>query len=219
MQTNWFATQFLGRGSYFQSMLSSFGNSGFLSGMLENFYFRLVEMGELIFNFPLSKFASLETFFLLIGLLGWLVLFFGFILLMKDGWIPLVLYTFFYIGLMGIWPFGDARFWIPLLPIFILSGLAVYKFTAGHFIWVRVIFKAWMCIYLVCGFASLFFSTQISMSGIRISEFYGDENTRMTYRMAFNNGLDVEPEKVHAGKVKILRLLEPLAQTRLQTSD
>jgi hypothetical protein len=45
-----------------------------------------------------------------------------------------------------------------------------------------------------------------------VGEFFGDESTRMTYREAFQNGLPVESELVHSGKVRILKIFEPLSK-------
>ena len=213
-QTEWFASQFLAKGSYFQSMLGYFERQGVFGFFGSNLGFRLREMGEIALNFPENKLAFLSPAFYLAGLAAWGLVGWGCISLVKRGFLPLVAYLFFYLGLMMLWPYYDTRFWIPLLPVF---SLAVWGWLAGLSLKGK---KVWLCVlgvlgcHILLGIVALAFSTRISLAGDRVSEYFGEETTRMTYREALRNGLPVEAGLVHPGKVRILQVFEPLTKSQ-----
>lgn len=112
-----------------------------------------------------------------------------------------------------IWPYYKTRFWIPLLPVF---SLAVWGWLA-NVVRNRKRLRLGVAFVLAChillGFAALAFSTRISLAGVRVSEYFGEETTRMTYRKALGNRLPGDAALVHAGKVRILQVFEPMAQS------
>jgi hypothetical protein len=119
---------------------------------------------------------------------------------------PVVAYMIAYFCLMMAWPYYDTRFWIPLLPIFALAvwGLLADLSTNNKAFrrYLTVIFAG----YILLGLLALVFSSRISLSGPMVSEYFGEETTRMTYREALQNGLPVEAKLVHPGKVEIIKL-------------
>jgi hypothetical protein len=211
-QTEWFASQFLANGSYFQSMLGYFERQGVFGFFLRNFGFRLREMGEIALNFPENKVAFLSPAFYLFGLAAWVLVAVGCIGFVKRGFLPLVAYLFFYLGLMMLWPYYDTRFWIPLLPVFSLAVWGWLEDLSLKGKKVRLCVLGVLGCHILLGFMALAFSTRISLAGDRVSEYFGEETTRMTYREALRNGLPVEAGLVHPGKVRILQVFEPLAQ-------
>ena len=213
LQTEWFASQFLAKGSYFQSMLGYFERQGVFGFLGSNLGFRLREMGEIALNFPENKLAFLSPAFYLAGLAAWGFVGLGCISLVKRGFLPLVAYLFFYLGLMMLWPYYDTRFWIPLLPVF---SLAVWGWLAGLSLKgkkVRLFVLGVLGCHILLGIVALAFSTRISLAGDRVGEYFGEETTRMTYREALRNGLPGDAALVHAGKVRILQVFEPMAQS------
>jgi hypothetical protein len=212
-QTEWFVSQFLAEGSYFQSMVGYFDRQGMLGFFGRNLGFRLREMGEIALNFPENKLTFLSPAFYLAGLAAWGFVGLGCICLVKRGFLPLVVYVVFYLGLMILWPYYDTRFWIPLLPIF---SLAVWSWLEDSAVNRKPVRFCVLCI-LVChiflGFVAQAFSTRISLAGDNVSEYFGEESTRMTYREALRNGFPVDAELVHPGKLLILRVFEPMAKT------
>lgn len=213
-QTDWFDSQFLVKGSYFQSMLGYFERQGVFGFFGSNLGFRLREMGEIALNFPENKLAFLSPAFYLAGLAAWGLVVLGCISFVKRGFLPLVAYLFFYLGLMMLWPYYDTRFWIPLLPVF---SLALWGWLAGLSLKgkkVRLCVLGVLGCHILLGIVALAFSTRISLAGDRVSEYFGEETTRMTYREALRNGLPVEAGLVHPGKVRILQVFEPLTKSQ-----
>ena len=213
-QTEWFASQFLAKGSYFQSMLGYFERQGVFVFFGSNLGFRLREMGEIALNFPENKVAFLSPAFYLAGLAAWGFVGLGCISLVKRGFLPLVAYLFFYLGLMMLWPYYDTRFWIPLLPIF---SLAVWGWLADLSLEgkkVRLFVLGALGCHILLGIVALAVSTRISLAGDQVSEYFGEETTCMTYREALKNRLPVEAKHVHPGKVRILQIFEPMAKER-----
>jgi hypothetical protein len=211
-QTEWFASQFLAKGSYFQSMLGYFERQGVFGFFGSNLGFRLQEMGEIALNFPENKLAFLSPAFYLVGLLAWVLVGLGCIRLVKRGFLPLVAYLFFYLGLMMLWPYYDTRFWIPLLPVFALAVWGLLAEVALDRKLLRLGVAGVLACHILLGFLALAFSTRISLAGDRVSEYFGEETTRMTYREALRNGLPVEAGLVHPGKIRILQIFEPLTK-------
>ena len=211
LQTEWFASQFLATGSYFQSMLGYFERQGVFGFFGSNLGFRLREMGEIALNFPENKVAFMSPAFYLAGLAAWGLVALGSIRLVKRGFLPLVTYLFFYLGLMMLWPYYDTRFWIPLLPVF---ALAVSSWLADSLKekTVRYCVLVVLGCQILLGIGALAFSTRTSLAGDRVSEYFGEATTKMTYRQALQNGLPVEAELVHPGKVRILQVFEPMAK-------
>ena len=206
VQTDWFASQFLAKGSYFQSMIGYFERQGIIGFFGSNFGFRLLEMGEIAMNFPENKTPDARPLFYAIGMTGWVCVAIGAVWLLRRGMMPVVAYMIAYFGLMMAWPYYDTRFWIPLLPIFALAvwGLLADLSTNNKAfrLYLTVIFAG----YILLGLLALVFSSRISLSGPMVSEYFGEETTRMTYREALQNGLPVEAKLVHPGKVEIIKL-------------
>lgn len=214
-QTEWFDSQFLAKGSYFQSMLGYFERQGVFGFFGSNLGFRLREMGEIALNFPENKLAFLSPAFYLAGLAVWGFVGLGCISLVKRGFLPLVAYLFFYLGLMMLWPYYDTRFWIPLLPVFALAAWCWLADLSLKGKAVRFCVFAVLVCHIFLGIVALAFSTRISMAGDRVSEYFGEETTQMTYREALRNGLPVEVGLVHPGKVRILQVFESMAKQNL----
>lgn len=206
VQTDWFASQFLAKGSYFQSMIGYFERQGIIGFFVSNFGFRLLEMGEIAMNFPENKIPDASPLFYAIGLAGWVCVAIGAVWLLRRGMMPLVAYMIAYICLMIAWPYYDTRFWIPLLPIFALAvwgGLVDLSTNNKAF---RRCLTGIFAGYILLGLLALVFSSRISLSGPMVSEYFGEETTRMTYREALQNGLPVEAKLVHPGKVEIIKI-------------
>ena len=192
-------------------MLGYFERQGVFGFFGSNLGFRLREMGEIALNFPENKVAFMSPAFYLAGLAAWGLVALGSIRLVKRGSLPLVAYLFFYLGLMMLWPYYDTRFWIPLLPVF---ALAVWGWLADSLKEKTVRFCVLIVLgcHILLGIVALAFSTRISLAGDRVSEFFGEATTKITYRQALQNGLPVEAELVHPGKVRILQVFEPMAK-------
>lgn len=215
IQNDWFVSQFLAKGSYFKSMLGYFDRLGALGVFNQNLEFRVREMGEIVLNFPENKALILRPAYYLAGSAGWALIAAGSIWLWRRKFFPIVAYLIFYLVLMMMWPSYDARFWIPLLPIFSLAVWGWLSELTPNRKLIRFGCLAVMGCHILIGLVALSFSTRISFSGKNMSEYFGEKSTQMTYREAFRNGLPVEAELVHPGKVRILQVFEPMAKQNL----
>lgn len=212
LRSEWFSSQFLATGSYFQTMLGNFEQQGMLGFLLRNLGFRVLEMGEIALNCPESKALVGRPAFYLAGVAGWVLVAVGCVWLCKRNFLPLVAYMVFYFCLMVTWPHYDTRFWIPVLPVFSIALWGWLSDVARDRKLVRLGAAGALGGHILLGLLALSFSTRISVAGDRVSEFFGEETTRMTYREALQNGLPVDAALVHAGKVRILRVFEPMAR-------
>ena len=175
---------FISKTQYFAEMKSVYFQDGVSGRLLKNLIGHTTEIGEIAINVPAAKAPALMKPIIplagvpLIGLICrgvWLRR-------RVFGVLEIVLLT--YGSLIFVWPWVDARFWLPALPL--LTGFAavalvdaaktqIFKFTEiALFVW-----------FVAAGLAALTYSTRISWSGNRFAEVYGDGSLRPTYRAAF----------------------------------
>ena len=169
--------------------------------VLQILSYRLTELGELLGNLPLSKMSTkLHIMVPWIGLLLFLLTLFG--LATKRRKIsPTEVFLVCYMGILFAWPYYDARFWLPVIPLLIAySVLAVksLRFPKG-------VLTIYCIFFATLGFLAIAYSTRISFAGSKFPDRYGDGNLRPTYCAAFQSCRDGgDPNKVDA---KVLRLL------------
>jgi hypothetical protein len=169
--------------------------------VLQILSYRLTELGELLGNFPLSKMPTkLHVMVPWIGLLLFLLTIFG--LATKRRKIsPTEVFLVCYLGILFVWPYYDARFWLPVIPLLIAySVLAVksLRFPKG-------VVTIYCIVFATLGFVAIAYSTRISFAGSKFPDRYGDGNLRATYCAALRPCGDCgDPNKVDA---KVLRLL------------
>jgi hypothetical protein len=169
--------------------------------VLQILSYRLTELGELLSNFPLSKMPTkLHVMVPWIGLLLFLLTLFG--LATKRRKIsPTEVFLVCYMGILFAWPYYDARFWLPVIPLLTAySVLAVknLRFPKG-------VVTIYCIVFATLGFVAIAYSTRISFAGSKFPDRYGDGYLRPTYCAAFQTCPDGgDPNKVNA---KVLRLL------------
>jgi hypothetical protein len=163
--------------------------------------YRLNELGELFVNFPTSK-APTEFHFMVpwIGLPLFLLTLFG-VATKRREISPTEVYFICYVAILFAWPYHDARFWLPVIPLLIAySILAVRRLELPT----RVV--AIYCIaFATLGLIAIAYTTRISFAGPTFPDKYGDGQLRPTYCAAFQSC----ERKWDAGKVdnRVLRLL------------
>jgi hypothetical protein len=211
-ETGWYESQFMRRGSYFRSLLTSVQRESIVAFFLQNIRYRVLEFGEVFSNVPSSKAAQLLPIQYLVGLMAWCVVLNGAWLLFRTRRLLfLPLYFLSYVAVMLMWPSYDARFWLPLLPVLAVMLLTGADGLVSRWPAVRFASQSYLVGFLVLGIVAILFSTRISLSGKEFSDLYGDGTARMTYRFAFRNGKDVDMSQVSEGQVRLLRIFEPLA--------
>ncbi len=204
--TPWFESQFLRPESYFQSMLSRFGNQSLPGYLFMNAGYRALEAGELALNLPASRVGGLIPLFYIAGGLFWLMLILGASRMVKGGVQGLlVLYFTLYAAVFFLWPYYDARFWVPVLPVMALIGWQfAVRFRKG-----LVMARLFLAVYLLLGTIALAYSTRLTFSGDRFSEHYGDGTLKMSYRFAQQNGLPVDTSATDPLAVELIGRFDP----------
>jgi hypothetical protein len=163
--------------------------------------YRLTELGELLGNLPVSKMPTKLHFVVPgVGLLLFLFILVG--LAMKRRKItPTEVFLLCYMGILFAWPYYDARFWLPVIPLLIAySVLGVKRLRFP-----KSVVTIYCIIFASLGLGAIAYSTRISFAGSRFPDRYGDGSLRPTYCAAFQSCQDGgDPNKVDA---KVLRLL------------
>lgn len=189
---------------YFQKALQVFQQT---ANPLRLIGHNLMDWGELAINIPSSRIPP-ETHPGLMAAGG-----VAFYLFLRGIWLRrnslhlLDIYTISYVGIMIIWPYRDARFWLPVLPLMMVYA-ALYLDNISRFKSVRLARTAYIGIFCLVGVAALTYSTWISLSGDRFPERYGDYKTRQSYRFAFGTQGVTKPSDVNCSMVRLLNRYE-----------
>lgn len=163
--------------------------------------YRLKEFGELFVNFPLYRMpASLQALVPLMGFPLLLLLVIGLATRRRQVSATDV-FLVCYAIILAAWPYYDARFWLPVIPLLIAyARLAVQRLKIP-----TAIVTAYCVCFGVLGIGAIAFSTRLSFSGCEFPDRYGSGELASTYRAAFDYcGKRADPAKVDA---KLLRLL------------
>jgi hypothetical protein len=169
--------------------------------VLQILSYRLTEFGELLVNVPMSMTPTkLHVMVPWIGLLLFLLTLFG--LAAKRREISSTeVFLVCYMGILFAWPYYDARFWLPVIPLLIAySVLAVKSLRLPN-----GVIAIYCIVFATLGFVAIAYSTRISFAGSTFPDRYGDGTLRPTYCAAFKSCRDGgDSNKVDA---KVLRLL------------
>ena len=162
--------------------------------------YRFRELGELFGNLPTTRMPpKLLAVVPWMGLLLFLLTFFG--LATKRRMSPTEVFLVCYMGILFAWPYYDARFWLPVIPLLIAySVLAVKSLRIP-----KAAITIYCIIFATLGFGAIAYSTRITFAGGKFPDEYGTGSLRPTYCAAFQSCQDGgDPDKVDA---KTLRLL------------
>lgn len=163
---------------------------------------RLADLGELFGNFPLSKLPT--RLHIMVPWMGFLLL-----LLMLLGLAtkrkkvgPTDVFMVCYMAVLFVWPFSDARFWLPVIPLQIAYVVLAIKSLRCP----KGLITMYCIVYATLGFGVIAYSTRITFAGRKFPDRYGDGTLRPTYCAALQScGDGGDPNKVDA---KALRLLQ-----------
>lgn len=209
MHTAWFDTQFRQPGSYFAQFIAKHSGGG--PGWGEQLDYRLREIASLGLNLPMvtlpAAIAVVAAGGVLAGLLwaAWHC---------RHTHLPLALYGGLMVLLLAVWPYVDARFFLPLLPVASLLAVSAAPAAWPARWWLRIPAIAGLGAYLLLGVAALGYSMRLTLSGRGMAERYSHDPYRLTYRHAFGLAPGATPETVDADWLATLRRHEPLATSR-----
>ena len=148
---------------------------------------RLQDIGEIAFNLPAAKAgARLLPVFYLAGLIVWLLIARGWLRSLSLGR-PLAVFFVSYCAILFIWPFQDARFWIPVVPIVVVYAWIGLR-PLMQYRAVRIGLALYLTAYAGMALLSFAYSTRIAFSGGHFPETYGSGTNTADYRKAWSNG-------------------------------
>ena len=115
---------------------------------------------------------------------------------------PTEVFLVCYMGILFSWPYYDARFWLPVIPLLIAYSVLAVR----HLRFPKGVVTIYCLVFVTLGFGAIAYSTRISFAGPNFPDRYGDGSLRPTYCAAFQSCRDGgDPNKVDA---KALRLLQ-----------
>ncbi len=171
---------------------------------------RLGEFGELALNMPRSKVPGppwlTSTGMIVVGAVLFLALA-RWLWRRRTRLASHDVYFIAYAAVMWVWPYGDARFWIPVLPL-MAGAIVPLLLTPWPSTRLRASARAYVAVFALVGLAALAYTTRLSWSGDDFPLRYGHGVTRATYQAAYGLPVDGEarPDPV---AVRLLRRYDP----------
>jgi hypothetical protein len=151
---------------------------------------RMSDFGELLINAPEAKLGRFHPLIFGAGLILTVMIGIGLWRSRRD-WHATHLYFMAYLAIMAVWPFGDARFWVPVLPL--ISLLVIQAIVPwNHLRIANWLTSVYLIFYGVAAVAALAYTTRITFAGPRFAELYGVESTRQAYQDAWS-GKNIDP--------------------------
>jgi len=185
---------------YLQSSSKTLSRRG-LGNFVSDLKDHTIEWGELATNAPASKLPGvLELPMRIVG-------FFALLLWAVGIWEKRrkldaqVWYLLGYASIVLAWPWSDARFWLPVLPL-LMGHVLVGAGRIGSPRLLRPAILAYCLCFCVLGIVALGYSTRLTFAGSQFPELYGDGTLRATYRLVLlgeppRNADDISPEALY----------------------
>jgi hypothetical protein len=215
------ATTIFFHSRYWQFNVPIFRHRGLAHSIIANIALHTSEWGEITVNAPLSKLPHILAPALQIGAAQIILQIIGAaaILACLIGlWTKLRAPDSLFIYLLGfgaivfVYPWADARLWLPILPF-----LIGYTFLGLRHIIAPAILRPVSIIYcaLFCllGIAALAYSTRLTFAGPRFPDLYGDGNFRATYKLVLLNEQPINPADIDPDALYLLHRYDRRAST------
>ncbi|MDD5261041.1 MAG: hypothetical protein PHD76_04250 [Methylacidiphilales bacterium] len=197
-----------GERSYLDILIRQFHKGPVPENMGLIIQLRCSEIAGLFLNLPGSKihfpslFLQVAGLFLCIPVLGACFRKIG------DN-IELAAYLAIYALILSVWPFADARFFIPVLPSLIwLAYLGIREWVPGKYR--DLLLKGGFAYFIATGLIALAYSCWLSFSAESFPIRYGDGSYRESYKAAWGQAADAA--RIKPDVVKLLKQFEPRAQ-------
>lgn len=187
---------------------STMTNSGLLPTLFRAFQYRVTELGELFINIPASKAPSIARWLLpWLGVFGFFVVLAGYVQRRKS---PSAVDVYFGATLLILfaWPYNDARFWIPVIPLLIAYATLALR-PAAKWKLAKVLVGSYLTVFVLTGVAALAYSTRITFAGSRFPDLYGDGTLRSAYCAALYQCQEgAADHNVDAKTMRLLRICQ-----------
>jgi hypothetical protein len=186
---------------------TQYGN-GLLATLLRVAGYRLTELGELAVNVPAGKLPAAAA--AVIPPCGAVLL----VALLYCLWRrrrllgPPEVFALGLAAIMSIWPFEDARFWLPVLPIF-LGLLAWGVRPALARVATRSAAAVVVGLFVAIGLAGEAYNTRVSFSGNGFPMLFADDYLGPVYRAAWGMRSPGDTLPVDSTALHVLQRFEP----------
>ncbi len=166
--------------------------------------FRLEDWGELVINTSIAKLpAPLRPIVPVLGAAGAALVSWG--AARRARFDLVAAYTLSYSAILLVWPYRDARFWVPVFPFLAAYAWLACTRVADRPLWRRA-GQAYVAAFCLLGGIALLYSTRISLSGDRFGEVYGGGIYRGSYR-ALNATRGEELSEAAPADPKLVQLI------------
>ena len=185
---------------YVQEALSVLARQGLGRSIRNILLFRVHEIGELSLNAPASKLGVLAPLVWVFGVTGTVALA-VYVRHCRMGFVEVYLAAYMFILLL--WPYGDTRFWTPVLPLMfaeLFSLAQPWTFTG----WKKYVTVLYSAVYALMGLVALAYSTWITFSGREFPRRYGDDHLRPTYELFYSDP-HVDRSRVYEPALELLQ--------------
>jgi hypothetical protein len=148
-------------------------------------YIRSVDLGEVFLNVPYAKLQRLHGVVSIAGILMIAILIAG-IWRARGDLHAAHAYLVSYVAIMFVWPYGDNRFWLPVLPLLAavsFQGIEPLLARPG----VRWVVGSYAAVYLAMFLIAAVYTTRITFSK-NFPETYADGRSARDYLTAWSNG-------------------------------
>ncbi len=195
---------------YYKEMIGRYQQNGVLSTTFKTLGYRLTEWGQLITNCPFS-FAPipLKGLFPIAGAIAFGIGVYGF--LQRRRYDCTDMYVAVYVAVLLLWPYWDARFWLPVMPFIVATAWRGVSPLIQRS-WAHYIFGAYITCFCLVGLLGLAYNTRISISGKNFPTYYHYPGLQNTYKLAWGKKHRQQSGNVNEQVLKLLRQIEPYAE-------
>jgi len=189
--------------SYWRIFISDANFAGISTFISQIPSYRFRELGELFGNFPLTKMPSkLHAMVPWLGLVLFILILIG-LATKRRAITSTEVFMACYMGILFVWPYNDARFWLPVIPLLIAYLVLAVKSLRLP----KAVIAIYCIAFATLGFGAIAYSSRITFAGSTFPDkYYGDGSLRPTYCAAFQSCRDgYDSEKVDAKALRLLR--------------
>jgi len=171
--------------------------------------YRLTEWGQLATNVPYSQApAALRAAFPVIGAAALAIAVVA-LWARRRRVGPVEAFVVCYGLILLVWPYWDARFWLPVLPL-VMAMVAQLVWRLIRTRPLRIAAAAYLALFALIGLIGLVYTTRISLSGSSFPDRYRYPGLEATYEAAWGRRSAEDPA-VNADALRVLRRYEPRA--------
>jgi hypothetical protein len=162
----------------------------FFQTVFNQIRYRCTDFGEVFINAPVGKLGRAGPLILPIGGVFFCLLCVAIARACRP-LRPTTVYFISYLLIFAVWPYADARFWIPCLPIIVILLAHLFRPRWNNRL-VRKILICYLSGYIALSIAAVVFTTRTTYAGQYFLDYYGSADTRHSYDQAISGPVDPE---------------------------